>query len=52
MLSSIYQVFVLCSVVKYVLSKTSLVEGQDTSLLPDKSVIEEEKQLLGKFMVS
>ncbi|KAI0215321.1 Eukaryotic translation initiation factor 4 gamma 2 [Lamellibrachia satsuma] len=43
-------VILVTSVVKYVLSKTSLVEGQDTSLLPDKSVIEEEKQLLGKFM--
>ena len=42
----------LCSIVKYVLGKTTLAEGHDTSMAPDKAALDDEKQLLGKFMVS
>ena len=40
------------SIVKYVLGKTTLAEGLDMSMPPDKAALEDEKQLLGKFMVS
>jgi translation initiation factor 4G len=43
-------VILVTSIVKYVLGKTSLAEGVDTAMPPDKSIIEEEKQLLGKLM--
>ena len=43
---------VFSSIVKYVLGKTTLAEGLDVSMPPDKAALEEEKQLLGKFMVS
>jgi len=41
----------VCSVVQHVTSETTMKDGVDMSVQPDKSLAEMEKELLGKFQV-
>ena len=48
---SVYLYLFVCSVVQYVTSETTMKDGVDIAVQPDKSLTEMEKELLAKFQV-
>ena len=42
---------IFCSIIQHVTGETTLKEGADVSVQPEKSLVEMEKELLGKFQV-
>ena len=41
-----------CSIVRYVTGETTMKEGADLSVVPEKALIDQEKELLEKYKVS
>ena len=41
----------VCSIIQHVTSESTMKEGVDLSVQPDKSLVETEKELIGKFQV-
>jgi hypothetical protein len=48
----LFAMFLFCRIVRYVTGETTMKEGTDLSVPPEKTLVEQEKELLDKYKVA